>query len=163
MSESFSHHITVSINKRCLTHESPQGVWRYPINIARLGIDQREGSYKTPLGLHYIRAKIGAGLPSGAILRGRRFTGECYREGFAAQYPEKDWILTRILWLCGREVGWNRLGNCDTFWRYVYIHGCPDEYPMGSALSRGCIQMRNADLITFFERVPCYALVDIQY
>jgi lipoprotein-anchoring transpeptidase ErfK/SrfK len=70
-----------------------------------------------------------------------------------AAYPERDWILTRILWLCGVEKGKNRLGHVDTMRRYIYIHGCPDEDPMGVPSSRGCVKMRNRDLLELFERV----------
>ncbi|HKJ75676.1 MAG TPA: L,D-transpeptidase, partial [Gammaproteobacteria bacterium] len=67
--------------------------------------------------------------------------------------PERDWILTRILWLCGEEPGRNRLGRVDTMRRYVYIHGAPDDDPMGVPSSKGCVKMRNADIIDLFDRV----------
>jgi lipoprotein-anchoring transpeptidase ErfK/SrfK len=51
------------------------------------------------------------------------------------------------------EVGKNRLGNVDTMRRYIYIHGCPDDLPMGVALSHGCVRMRNQDVVTLFDRV----------
>jgi L,D-transpeptidase YbiS len=84
----------------------------------------------------------------------RRPTGEVYSPQLRALYPGRDWILTRIMWLCGLEPGKNRLGNVDTMRRYVYIHGCPDEDPMGVPSSRGCIKVRNEELIRLFDLVP---------
>jgi len=83
----------------------------------------------------------------------RRPTGEIYSRELRATYPSRDWILTRILWLCGREPGKNRLGKVDTMRRYIYIHGCPDEDPMGIPGSRGCIKVRNHELIQLFDLV----------
>jgi len=123
------------------------------ISTARNGVGEVKGSEKTPRGAHYIRAKIGAGLPAGAVLVSRRPTGEIYSPSLRAVFPERDWILTRILWLSGLEPGKNRLGEVDTMRRYVYIHGCPDEDPMGVPSSRGCVKMRNSELIELFERV----------
>ncbi|MBS1156373.1 MAG: hypothetical protein H6R07_2297 [Proteobacteria bacterium] len=125
----------------------------YPVSTARLGAGEQKGSYQTPRGRHVIRAKIGAGLPYGAALVGRRPTGEICTIEHLAQMPERDWILSRILWLSGSQPGFNQLGNCDTMARYIYIHGTPDEEPMGVPQSHGCIRMRNADVIDLFERV----------
>jgi lipoprotein-anchoring transpeptidase ErfK/SrfK len=70
-----------------------------------------------------------------------------------AEFPNRDWILTRILWLSGKEVGKNRLGNVDTMQRYIYIHGTPDSTKLGKIGSHGCIRMHNVDLITLFDLV----------
>jgi L,D-transpeptidase YbiS len=104
-------------------------------------------------GAHYIRARIGAGLPADAVLVSRRPTGEIYSPSLRTAFPNRDWILTRILWLCGLEPGKNRLGKVDTMRRYIYIHGCPDEDPMGVPGSRGCVKMRNREIIELFDRV----------
>jgi lipoprotein-anchoring transpeptidase ErfK/SrfK len=69
------------------------------------------------------------------------------------QHPTRDWILTRILWLSGCEVGFNRLGDVDTMRRYIYIHGTPDSVVLGKPGSIGCIRMHNNDLLDLFERV----------
>lgn len=98
----------------------------YPISTASNGSGEESGSYCTPAGLHIIRAKIGADLPINSVFVGRRPTGEIYTPELGALAPERDWILSRILWLSGREVGRNRLGSCDTMRRYIYIHGSPD-------------------------------------
>lgn len=123
------------------------------VATARNGVGEEAGSERTPRGAHYIRAKIGAGEPSNAVLVARRPTGEVYSPALRAAFPGRDWILTRILWLCGREPGRNRLGQVDTMRRYIYIHGCPDEDPMGVPSSRGCIKMRNDDLVRLFDLV----------
>jgi len=76
-----------------------------------------------------------------------------FSAGLAEANPDRDWILTRILWLCGREPGKNRFGAVDTMRRYIYIHGCPDGLPMGEPLSHGCVRMRNADIVELFDLV----------
>lgn len=126
----------------------------YPISTAHRGSGEIVGSGCTPRGWHTIRAKIGAGLPCRAVLVGRRPTGEIYDAGLASRYPGRDWILSRILWLSGLEIGLNRLGNVDTFRRFIYIHGSPDHLIDGRPGSCGCIRMRNADIIELFDQVP---------
>ncbi|CDH47306.1 ErfK/YbiS/YcfS/YnhG family protein [Candidatus Contendobacter odensis Run_B_J11] len=125
----------------------------YPVSTARNGSGEQRGSGCTPRGWHRIRIKIGAGLPLNAVLVGRRPTGEIYIPELADHYPERDWILSRVLWLTGLEAGFNRGGECDTLRRYIYIHGCPDHQPMGIPLSHGCIRMHNRDLLELFNRV----------
>ncbi len=125
----------------------------YPVSTARNGPGEQCGSGCTPRGWHRIRIKIGAGLPLNTVFVGRRPTGEIYDAELAARYPERDWILTRILWLTGLEPGLNQGGDHDTLRRFIYIHGCPDSAPMGQPLSHGCIRMRNRDLLELFEQV----------
>lgn len=126
----------------------------YPVSTALNGAGERLGSEQTPRGWHRIRARIGSGCPSGSVFVGRRPTGEIYSEALARSQPQRDWILTRILWLCGCEPGRNRLGDVDTMRRYIYIHGCPDSEPMGVPASHGCVRMRNADIEALYELVP---------
>ncbi len=132
-----------------------------PVSTARNGAGERNGSGCTPRGRHRVRARIGDGLPLGAVLRGRRWTGEVWSAELHAQFPGRDWILTRILWLSGCEPGHNRLGEVDTFRRYIYLHGTPDTEPMGIPLSHGCVRLRNADLLDLFARVPAGCAVQI--
>jgi len=127
---------------------------QWPVSTALAGTGQQEGSGCTPLGWHYIRAAIGEGLPPGTVFRGRRPTGEYYNAELAAANPERDWILTRILWLCGLERGFNRGGNVDTQRRYIYFHGTPPDQPMGVPRSHGCIRMRDTDLLELFKLAP---------
>jgi lipoprotein-anchoring transpeptidase ErfK/SrfK len=128
-------------------------VRRYAISSSRHGAGERNGSFCTPRGRHVIRARIGAGQPLNTVFVKRRPTGEIYDALLAAQYPDRDWILTRILWLSGCEVGINRLGDVDTMRRYIYIHGTPDSVVLGKPDSIGCIRMHNNDLLDLFERV----------
>jgi lipoprotein-anchoring transpeptidase ErfK/SrfK len=141
-------------DERCLA--------RWPVSTGRAGPGERNGSGGTPRGWHVIRARIGAGMPSGTVFRGRRPSGEIYTPELRSRYPERDWILTRILWLSGLEPGRNRLGDVDTMRRYIYIHGGPDDAPVGVPGSRGCVRMRNADVITLFERAPAGTRVLIE-
>ena len=134
---------------------------RYPIATARNGVGEKSGSNCTPRGKHIIRAKIGAGCPVNTVFVGRRPTGEIYSPELKEKFPDRDWILTRILWLSGCEVGFNRLGNVDTMRRYIYIHSTPDSVPMGIPVSHGCILMRASDIIALFDRVPVGASVNI--
>ncbi|MGE3319955.1 MAG: L,D-transpeptidase family protein [Candidatus Berkiella sp.] len=134
----------------------------YPVSTALKGVGEIRGSEQTPRGRHIIRAKIGADYPQNAVFVGRRFTGEIFSPELALQYPGRDWILSRILWLSGLEVGKNRLNDCDTMRRYIYIHGCPDDKIDGTAGSHGCVRMRNDDIIELFDSVPVKTNVLIQ-
>ena len=134
---------------------------RYAVSTAANGAGEQQGSYRTPRGRHRIRARIGAGAPAGAVFRGRRPTGEVWSREFAAAHPGCDWILSRILWLCGEEPGRNRGGEVDTMRRYIYLHGTGDDQPMGVARSHGCVRMRNRDIIELFELVPAGTVVEI--
>lgn len=125
----------------------------YSVSTALNGPGETEGSGCTPRGKHRIRIKIGAGSASGSVFVGRRPTGEIYDTDLSENNPDRDWILSRILWLTGLEPGKNRGGRVDTLRRYIYIHGTPDTEPMGLAKSHGCIRMRNSDVIDLFDRV----------
>ena len=146
--------VSIAEQRLVLLDDEGRPVRSYMVSTAAKGAGEQMGSYQTPRGRHRIRARIGDGLPLGAVLRGRRPTGEiCSPELMAAQ-PGKDWILTRILWLCGEETGINRGAQVDTMRRYVYIHGTPDETVLGIPGSHGCIRMRNNELVELFDRVP---------
>ena len=133
----------------------------YAVSTSKHGAGETRGSFKTPRGRHVVRAKIGAGTPLNAVFVGRRATGEIYSAELARANPDRDWILTRILWLSGTEVGRNRLGPVDTMRRYIYIHGTPDSEPLGTPGSIGCIRMSNSDIVELFELVPVGTVVDI--
>ncbi len=126
---------------------------KYAVSTAKNGTGEQYGSECTPLGKHIIRAKIGAHCEPNSVFVGRRATGEIYSPELAARHPNRDWVLSRILWLSGLDVGKNRLGQVDTMRRYIYIHGCPDEFLMGIAESHGCIRMHNQDVIELFDLV----------
>ena len=155
--------IEILISKQTLTlFDNFGGVKaKYAVSTAANGVGCEKDSGCTPLGEHIIRAKIGAGAVPNAVFVGRRPTGEVCTPELMAQFPNRDWILTRILWLSGKEVGKNRLGNVDSMQRYIYIHGTPDSTDMTKIGSHGCIRMRNADVIALFNLVEAGTPVEI--
>jgi L,D-transpeptidase YbiS len=156
----------VDISRQVLKlHNGIKLTAEYPVATALNGVGQRSGSECTPLGHHIIRAKIGVGAPLNSVFVARRLTGEIYSPALAQQSGQegrpRDWILTRILWLSGCEIGRNRLGDCDTMRRFIYIHGCPDSHPMQIPSSHGCIKMRNTHVIELFDQVVIGEPIDI--
>ncbi len=151
MSQS-TEQIIIDITTQTLTLQGERPC-QYIVSTALNGAGEANGSGKTPRGRHRIRIKIGAGCAENTVFAGRRATGEIYSQSLHEQFPQRDWILTRIIWLSGCESGINRGGSVDTLRRYIYIHGCPDSEPMGRPLSHGCIRMRNTDIIDLYERV----------
>jgi len=146
--------LTISISQQsCRLVQEDTVIFEATISTALNGAGEQKNSGCTPRGLHQIRACIGANQLENTVFIGRRPTGETYTTELGEQFPERDWILTRILWLSGLELGKNRLANVDTMQRYIYIHGCPDSFPMGKPLSHGCIRMHNKDLLTLFDLV----------
>lgn len=133
----------------------------YSISTALNGVGEQEGSYKTPRGRHFISEMYGHNVPMGSVFVARRLTGEICTPGLMLEFPERDWVLTRIMRLSGLEDGINMGGNVDTFKRYIYIHGCPDSCEMGVPLSHGCIRMRNSDVVELFDMVKIGCFVNI--
>ena len=133
----------------------------YVISSGKNGIGEQENSGKTTRGWHKVALKFGHSAAKNAVFKARQETGEVYNQALAAQFPERDWILSRILWLSGLEDNFNQGEGCDTFKRYIYIHGTPDSEPMGIPMSHGCIRMRNDDVVELFELIPEQALVFI--
>jgi lipoprotein-anchoring transpeptidase ErfK/SrfK len=155
--------IEISIPEQSLVLLSEEGrtLKRYSVSTSRNGAGEHEGSFCTPRGEHIVRAKIGAGQPLNAVFRRRRPSGEIWTPELGDLYPGRDWILTRILWLSGCEIGKNRLGKVDTMRRYIYIHGSPGSVPMGKPGSIGCIRMRNTDIVELFDIVGASTPVKI--
>ncbi|MDR2014660.1 MAG: L,D-transpeptidase [Azoarcus sp.] len=155
--------ILIDIACQELSLYAPDGacVRRYSVSTSANGAGERSGSGCTPRGRHRIRARIGAGAPFCAVFRGRRPTGEIWTPELAAANPGRDWILSRILWLCGEEPGFNRGGQSDSMRRYIYIHGTGEDQPMGVPRSHGCIRMRNRDVMDLFELVNVGTPVEI--
>ncbi|GHT96854.1 L,D-transpeptidase [Betaproteobacteria bacterium] len=154
-------HVDLAAQTLALFADDGACIRRYPVSTALNGAGETEGSECTPRGCHRIRAKIGAGLPAGAAFRARRPTGEIWSAELAAQHPGRDWILSRILWLCGEEPGRNRGGEVDSMRRYIYIHGTGDDQTLGMPRSHGCIRMRSRDVIELFELVEVGVKVEI--
>ncbi len=154
--------VVISIPEQSLELRK-QGVLldRYSVSTARDGPGEEFGSECTPRGRHIIRAAIGSGCKVGSVFVSRRPTGEVWSAELAKLEPERDWILSRILWLSGLEPGVNRLTNVDTMRRYIYIHGTPYEDEIGNPVSHGCIRMCSADLIELYEQVSPGTIVTI--
>ena len=133
----------------------------FPVSTAANGPGQEMDSECTPLGRHIIDEKIGGGCIENTVFIGRQPTGEIYTEDLNSRHPERDWILTRIMWLRGTEPGRNDGGNVDSKARYIYIHGSPESCKIGVPGSRGCIRMRNDDVVRLFELVEAGTPVDI--
>jgi L,D-transpeptidase YbiS len=150
--------ILIDIGRQQLTFQGRS----WSVSTAKNGPGEKNGSFCTPRGRHIVRAKIGAGQPAGAVFVRRRPTGEVWTPELHARYPGRDWMLTRILWLSGKEPGFNRLGEVDTMRRYIYIHGSPDTAEMGKPGSIGCIRMRNRDVVELFDLVAPYTPVEIR-
>lgn len=131
----------------------------YPCSTAKMGLGEQCNTDKTPRGWHIVRAKIGADQAIHTVFVGRRPTGEIYTPALGLLHPDRDWILSRILWLSGTQKGFNRLGDVDTMRRFIYIHGCPDEISLTRPLSHGCVRMHNEAVIDLFERTPHYCPV----
>lgn len=147
-------HIDIDINRQILTlFQGEEIVSSYAVSTAKNGVGQIRGSECTPLGKHMIRAKIGQHADENTVFVGRRATGEIFSESLRGKYPQRDWILTRILWLSGLEVGVNRSGDVDTMRRYIYIHGCPDNDSFSSPSSHGCVKMHNKDVVDLFDKI----------
>lgn len=140
------------------TQNGPARPLYYPgkpmrVSTSRFGIGQQAGSNRTPLGLHRIAAKIGAGQPIGAVFRSRQAVG------FTWQGMPNAPIVHRILWLEGLEPGRNRGGEVDSYQRYIYIHGTGDELSLGRPASKGCIHLAAADLLPLFDKLPVGTMV----
>lgn len=147
-------HIDIDISQQKLTlFQAEDIIASYAVSTAKNGVGQLYGSECTPLGEHIVRAKIGQNSIENTVFVGRRATGEIFSESLRQAQPQRDWILTRILWLSGIEKGINRAGDVDTMRRYIYIHGSPDSDSFSSPSSHGCVKMRNRDVIDLFNKV----------
>jgi lipoprotein-anchoring transpeptidase ErfK/SrfK len=147
-------HIKISISAQQLTLlDGDKTIKQYSISTAKNGPGENMHSECTPRGKHMITEKIGGECEPNSVFVGRTPTGEIYEPALRDLHPERDWILTRILWLSGTEEGKNKGANVDSYDRYIYIHGAPDDVEMGRPGSRGCIRMRNEDVIELFDIV----------
>ncbi len=144
-------HISVADQEMLVTDRGTP-VARYPVSTSKFGLNAAPNSYGTPPGKHRVVKKIGDGLPSGAVFKSRRFTGEV----LPVDAPGRDPIVTRILWLEGLERR-----NANSYDRFIYIHGTPEERNIGQPVSFGCIRMRSRDVMALYDRVGVGARVDI--
>jgi lipoprotein-anchoring transpeptidase ErfK/SrfK len=141
--------------------EGERVVARYPVSTSAKGAGERLGSEQTPRGVHEVRELIGQGAPHGAVFVARKPTGEICTSELRTANPDRDWILSRVIWLSGLEDGRNRGGDVDSYDRYIYIHGTPDDEPIDAPRSHGCIRMRNEDVIELFETLAIGTRVEI--
>jgi lipoprotein-anchoring transpeptidase ErfK/SrfK len=149
-----SKHILISIeDQRLQLRDGNSVLLDFSVATAANGPGEINGSECTPRGWHVVHQKIGSDAEVNSVFAGRQKTGELYSPSLNKQNPGRDWILTRILWLSGLEPGKNQSGSVDTLQRYIYIHGCPEEEPMGVPNSHGCIRMRNDDVIALYDSV----------
>jgi hypothetical protein len=151
-------HIEVSIKEQTLTlFNAGKQLKHYSISTAKNGPGELIDSECTPRGAHIISEKIGDGAEINSVFIGRIATGEIYEPALRELHPERDWILTRILWLSGAEEGKNKGQKdsvcVDSHDRYIYIHGSPDDVDMGTPGSRGCVRMRNSEIIELFDLI----------
>jgi lipoprotein-anchoring transpeptidase ErfK/SrfK len=147
------HHIVVSVHDQKLALlEKEKLVATYPISTSKFALSDRPGSYGTPLGELEIADKIGDGAPAGTVFKDRRRTGELV----AVNAPGRDPIVTRIIWLRGKQAQ-----NANAYRRDIYIHGTPEERNIGRPASYGCIRMRSIDIINLYSQVGPGAQVSI--
>jgi lipoprotein-anchoring transpeptidase ErfK/SrfK len=147
------HHIVISAHEQklaVLDHGNLMAI--YPVSTSKFGLGDWPGSSCTPLGELEVAKKIGDHATPGAVFKDRRRTGEIV----APDSPGRDPIVTRILWLRGREAQ-----NGNALARMIYIHGTPEERNIGSPASYGCIRMRSSDIINLYEIVGPGAEVTI--
>lgn len=155
-------HIEIDLTKQQLKlWQEGRALMDVTVSTGANGIGEINGSGCTPRGAHIVRARIGAGVPVNAVFVQRRWTKELWTPELHQQFPRRDWMLTRILWLSGTELGKNRLGCVDTFRRYIYLHGTPAITVLGKPGSKGCVRMRNDDIIQLFDLVKAGTEVNL--
>jgi lipoprotein-anchoring transpeptidase ErfK/SrfK len=148
-----AHHIVISArDQKLAVLENGRLIATYPVSTSKYGLGDARGSYRTPLGEMEIATKIGDGAAPGAVFKNRRRTGEVVRP----DSPGRDPIVTRIIWLRGRERQ-----NSNAFARDIYIHGTPEERNIGRPASYGCVRMRSVDVVHLYELVGPGAQVTI--
>lgn len=143
-------------------YDADQLIFTFFISSSKKGPGELQDSGCTPRGWHQIYSKIGLDCPINSVFVGRKWTSEIYSSSLRNQYPDRDWILTRILQLDGLELGRNKGGHVDSLNRFIYIHGTPDDNPVGKPGSHGCIRMRNTDLLSLVNwvNIGTYVYID---
>ena len=151
---SFEKYMYVSIKHQHLyLIEKDSTIRKYPISTAKKGVGSKQNSFKTPPGLHTIKRKIGDNVPLGGVFESRIYTGKSTPIITSKQKAKRDYVTTRIMWLQGEENGLNRGRNVDSYNRYIYIHGTPEEGFIGQPASHGCIRMKNSDVVELYDLV----------
>lgn len=161
--KNFEKYLYISVkHQKMYLIENGITVKTYPISTAKKGIGSHQNSNKTPPGLHTVKRKIGEEVPLGGILEAREFNGKVAEIITDQRKADGDYVTTRILWLDGEEIGLNKGRNVDSYNRYIYIHGTPEEGYIGQPASHGCIRMKNTDVMELYDLVeegtPIYIL-----
>src|SRR5881275_3003482 len=147
------HHIVISTrDQKLAVLDRGTLLTTYPVSTSKFGLGDYSRSSRTPLGELEVAKKIGDNAPLGAVFKDRIRTGEIV----APNSPGRDPIVTRILWLRGREAQ-----NANAFGRYIYIHGTPEERVIGTPASYGCVRMKSEDVIKLYDIVGTGAQVTI--
>jgi len=151
---SFDKYMYISLkHQQLFLIEHDSTIKNYPISTSKKGIGNQQDSFQTPHGLHTIKRKIGSDVPCGGILESREFKGEIATIFINKEKAPKDYVTSRILWLEGEESGINKGRKVDSYNRYIYIHGTPEEGYIGQPASHGCIRMKNKDVIELYNIV----------
>ena len=149
-----NNEIIVDISEqRLYLYNNDNLVQSFPVSTSKYGEGQIENSFKTPLGLHEIKEKIGDKAPINTIFTARENTNKRAEIQIKPNDTEDDFVTSRILWLDGLENGINRGVGVDSYGRYIYIHGTHEEGLIGQKASHGCIRMFNNDVIELFDMV----------
>lgn len=152
--KTFEKYMYVSVKyQRLYLIVNDSTIRKYSISTAKKGIGCKANSNKTPSGLHTIKRKIGEDVPFGGILESRMYTGKVAKILTEKKNASRDYVTTRIMWLQGEEPGLNKGRNMDSYNRYIYIHGTPEEGFIGEPASHGCVRMKNKDVIELFSLV----------
>jgi len=152
--KSFDKYMYISIKHQHLyLIENDSTIRKYPISTAKKGIGNKENSLKTPPGLHTVKRKLGSDVPYAGILEAREYNGKIAKIITKKEKSGGDYVTTRIMWLQGEEPGINRGRNIDSYNRFIYIHGTPEEGFIGEPASHGCIRMKNKDVIELYDLI----------
>lgn len=151
-SVSFQDFIYISLKRQRMYHIVNKRIVNiYTIAGSRFGIGNRRGSHQTPVGLHSIAEKYGHGVPKGGVMVSRQFTGEICNVAHQKECVGAHDVTSRVIWLKGEDPGLNQGEGVDSYHRYIYIHGTPEEGLIGTPSSDGCIRMRNEEVMDLFE------------
>ncbi len=151
---SFEKYMYVSVKyQRLYLIVNDSTIRKYSISTAKKGIGCKANSNKTPSGLHTTKRKIGEKVPLGGILESRVYSGKIAKILTNKEKADGDYVTTRVMWLQGEEPGINKGRDMDSYNRYIYIHGTPEEGLIGEPASHGCVRMKNKDVIELFSLV----------
>ena len=153
------HCLCVQIGEQKLYHfQDGRLVRTYTISTSLRPPSCIENSFGTPTGLHEVAEKIGAGAPEGAVFKAREPAGYLWRDAPELE-TRKNLVTTRILRLRGLEPGHNAGPGCDSYNRFIYIHGTNHPEKLGTPATAGCPVLSDAEVVELFDAVPEGSLV----